>query len=340
MAREISQHSRYRATVALLDDCAALARIARAAERVAASEEPRAEPLAGGRRLRGASRVAFFAGSFNPLTQAHVALVDAARRAARLDTVIWVCAAASVDKEQVERAALVDRLAQMCAFIARRRGDALALLNRGLYADEARMIRSLLAPMAELVILVGFDKIVQIFDPRYYRDRDTTLGELFSLSSILVAPREDDGAEALAALLARPENRLFAGRVSYLDAPPTWAHDSSTEARTLAAQQPPDMQAIARLLPPEGLALALHIGAYQPNEQPDDPYVVRERWLHALATLPTLFTRRMPPLALLIQMTLGDDTMGRDLRAWLEFSGDTSHGSEALSVLLGIEGSG
>lgn len=339
MAREITWQNRFRAAAALLDDCAVLARIGRAAERVTASEEPRAEPLAGGRRLRGASRVAFFAGSFNPLTQAHVALADAARRAASLDVVIWVCATASVDKERVERATLVDRLAQMRAFVARRRGDALVLLNRGLYVDEARMIRSLLAPEADLVILVGFDKIVQIFDSRYYRDRDATLRDLFSLASILVAPRNDDGAEALTTLLAQPENRPFAEHVRNLDAPPTWAHDSSTEARTLAGRQPPDITAISGLLPPEGAALALHTGAYQPSERADDHYAIRECWLRALATLPPALTRRLPPLSQLIQLAVSEDTLGRDLRAWLKLSGETGHadhGSEALSVLLGI----
>ncbi len=238
MADEIAQTSRYRAAAALLDDPAALARLARAAATVTASEEPCVAPLAGARRLRSARRVGLFAGSFNPLTRAHVTLVNAALRAADLDVVIWACAVASVDKERVERAALVDRLAQMRAFVAGRRRDALALLNRGLYVDEARAIRALLMPSADLLMLVGFDKIVQIFDHRYYADRDAALRELFSLASLLVAPRADDGAEALAALLARPENRPFATQVRYLDVPPTYARDSSTEARLLAAHMP------------------------------------------------------------------------------------------------------
>lgn len=339
MTDDVTRNGRYRAVASALDDCASLARLARSAARVVASEESCVVALAGRRRLSTATRVGLFAGSFNPLTQAHVALVNAARRLAGLDVIVWACAAASVDKERVERATLVDRLAQMRAFVATRRYETLVLLNRGLYVDEARMIRSLLAPEADLVILVGFDKIVQIFDSRYYRDRDATLRDLFSLASILVAPRNDDGAEALTTLLAQPENRPFAEHVRNLDAPPTWAHDSSTEARTLAGRQTQDITAISGLLPSEGAALALHTGAYQPSEHADDHYAIRECWLRALATLPPALTRRLPPLSQLIQLAVSEDTLGHDLRAWLKLSGETGHadhGSEALSVLLGI----
>src|SRR5690242_6490719 len=280
MAKDMAQTGRYHAAVALLDDCSRLARLARAAARVSASDKPCVVALAGMRRLRPALRVGVFAGSFNPLTRAHVALANAARRAAGLDAVIWACAAASVDKEQVERAALVDRLAQMRAFVAGRRRETLALLNRGLYVDEARTLRALLAPSAELTLIVGFDKIVQIFDPKYYADRNAALHALFSLAQLLVAPREGEGAEALAALLAQPENHPFARHVRYLDVPAGYAHDSSTEARTLAAETPADIAALSRLLPPAGLALALHTGAYRPTMPTvDNPYTVRARWL-------------------------------------------------------------
>ncbi|HEY7339401.1 MAG TPA: hypothetical protein VH591_00850 [Ktedonobacterales bacterium] len=328
MAEDMTQTSRYHAAVALLDDCSQLARLARAAADVVASDEPRAVALAGGRRLRAATRVGVFAGSFNPLTRAHVALTNAARRAAGLDALVWACAAASVDKEQVERAALVDRLAQMRTFVAGRRGEALALLNRGLYVDEARTLRALLAPSAELTLIVGYDKIVQIFDPRYYADRDAALRALFSLARLLVAPRAGEGADALAALLAQPENRPFAAHVRYLDVPTGYAHDSSTEARALTAATPPNLAALSQLVPPAGLALALHTGAYRPAAPADDDsYTVRARWLDALATLPPATVRMLPPLATLARQTLAHDDQGQRLRAWLAGSHATVRGA-------------
>jgi len=321
MADGVTQTGRYHAAVALLDDCSRLARLARAAAGVSASDKPCVMALAGMRRLRKALRVGVFAGSFNPLTQAHVALANAARRAAGLDALVWACAAASVDKEQVERAALVDRLAQMRAFVAGRRGEALVLLNRGLYVDEARTIRALLAPSAELTLIVGYDKIVQIFDPKYYADRDDALRKLFSLARLLVAPRAGEGPQALAALLAQPENRPFARHVGYFDVPAGYAHDSSTEARALAAETPPDLMALSRLVPPAGLALALSTGAYRPAAPSnDDPYTIRARWLDALATLPPATARMLPPLTTLAQQTLATDDRGKRLRAWLASS--------------------
>lgn len=318
MADDITQQARYRAAAALLDDCAVLARLARTAAEVEASETPRVVALAGKRRLGSAMRVGFFAGSFNPLTRAHVALANAARHAARLDALVWVCAAVSVDKERVERAALADRLAQMRAFVGGRRHDALALLNRGLYVDEARLLRTLIRPSAQLHILVGYDKIVQIFDPRYYDDRDAALHALFSLADILVAPRDGEGADALATLLARPENHSFAGHVRYLDIPAAYATDSSTEARALAAETPPDTAALDRLLPPAGLALTIQTGTYRPATSGDDLYGVRERWLAALATLPQTIARVLPPLTELTHQTAADDAKGHALRTWLD----------------------
>ena len=94
MDERLTQQSRYRAAANFLDDPAGLARLAQRVAGVGASAEPRVATLAGARRLCAARRVGLFAGSFNPLTRAHVALVSAARRAADLDVVIWACAAA------------------------------------------------------------------------------------------------------------------------------------------------------------------------------------------------------------------------------------------------------
>ena len=328
MPREVSNSRRYHAAVAALDNTSLLARLAHAAATVTASAEPCALALSGGRRLRSARRVGVFAGSFNPLTRAHVELVNAALRTARLDATIWTCAAVSVDKEGVERATLVDRLAQMRAFVAGRRRDTLTLLNRGLYVDEARTLRTLLSPDAELTLLVGYDKVVQIFDPKYYDDRDAALRELFALARLLVAPRGDDGTEALAALLATPENRHFAAHVSYLDVPSTWLHDSSTEARALAAETPPNSAALARLLPPAGLALALHTDAYRLDTI---TYDMRARWLDALAALPLAIARRLPPLDTLTRMTLADEARGERVRGWL--AGTRQRGEELLALV-------
>ncbi len=215
--------------------------------------------------FRAAERIGLLAGSYNPLTLAHIAVAEAARRVAQLDLVAWALTAVTVDKERVTRASLPQRIAQLDAYIASTIGkvhyaDALVLLAHGLYVEQAQAIRTLMPPDAELVIIVGYDKIVQIFDPRYYDDREAALQALFAQARLLVAPRDGQGEADLRALLARPENQPYSEYVAYCPLDPVYATDSSTEARQLAAPLTPDAvadsPALRRLLPPEGVALA------------------------------------------------------------------------------------
>jgi hypothetical protein len=114
---------------------------------------------------------------------------------------LWSGAISTIAKEQVERAAWADRLAQLGAiYRASVYQSGVILFNKGLYLDQARALRKMVHPETELVIVVGFDKITQIFDERFYTDRDAALRELFDMARILVAPRDAAGAEELAAL--------------------------------------------------------------------------------------------------------------------------------------------
>jgi nicotinamide-nucleotide adenylyltransferase len=313
-ALDAAWQRRYAATADRLDQTVSMAALQRLVTDVDRGGPPEAVPVAGEARIRRARRAGLFAGSFNPLTLAHIALARAARREARLDLVVWAFAAVTVDKERVTRASLADRLAQMASYVRPRRGDALVVLNRGLYVDEARAIRTLLPSEAELTILVGFDKIVQIFDPRYYDDRDAALDALFAEAHLLVAPRDGAGRDELDELLARPENRRFAGRVGFVPLPAAYARDSSTDARQRAARgsQP---SALADLLPPEGAALACATGAYLAAADPErDPYALRQAWLQALQHEPPRLLRRLPALSVLTALALRDDEDGRALR--------------------------
>ena len=169
-------------------------------------------------------RVGLLPGSFNPPTNAHVALA-AAGRAAGLACVYYVLAERTVDKEQVTGIPLADRLELLS-----RLGEGVASVEKGLYVEIAAAMRETL-PEAELTFLVGHDKIVQVFDPKYYRDRDAALDELFGLAGFLVAPRGEADADELAELLARPENRRFADRVAPLPLDQRHRDASSTRVR-------------------------------------------------------------------------------------------------------------
>jgi nicotinic acid mononucleotide adenylyltransferase len=309
-----------------LEDTRRLVVLARVAEQVAGAATEEARVLGGRPAIKRAARVGVLAGSFNPLTRAHVALAEAARTTAGLDAIAWTCAAVSVDKERVARASLVDRLAQLLAYARQDTRAAVVLVNRGLYVDQGRLLRRLIDPSGDLAIVVGFDKVVQILDPRYYTDRDAALSALFQAARLLVAPRGHDGPESLNALLALPENRAYAGRIAYLADEREYREDSSTEARQLAGDIQEGALAPARLrelLPPEGYALATATGAYALAGS-DDAYRWRTLWLERLAVhlgrlqAPSGGPRRpLPSMGDLVAAAQRADTGGAALREWL-----------------------
>ena len=158
--------------------------------------------------------VIVFTGSFNPPTLAHLALLKQARIYARAHMPMQLYAAFSkqtVDKEHVERPLMLDRIELLQTVLHQRLPDVTILLfNRGLYLEQAQALRSSFPQVQRIFFLMGFDKIIQIFDPRYYEDRDAALGMLFQQAQLLVAPRGASGSDALTELLQRPENVRFA----------------------------------------------------------------------------------------------------------------------------------
>ena len=136
-------------------------------------------------------RVGILCGSFNPLTLAHTELAEYARETFALDTVFFTLAKVTVDKEQVTGMSLEDRLLLLSLFAERHDKLGVALVNRGLYFEQAQAFRTLFGEEVALYFLVGMDKLLQIFDPRYYQDRDAALRQLFTISSLIVANRGD-----------------------------------------------------------------------------------------------------------------------------------------------------
>ena len=213
--------------------------------RALAALDPDATPTASqlcGPPLATVRRLVALPGSFNPPHRAHDALLEAARTAWDADGAACVLSARTVDKEQVSGLWLEDRLWLLCALGGAE--TAVVATNRGLYVEQAAALRALCPSLAALAFVTGYDKIVQIFDPRYYVDREAALDELFAQAEFLVAPRGAATARDLAVLLARPENARFAGRVTALPLSPALAEVSSTRARERGAlEDVPDLAA-------------------------------------------------------------------------------------------------
>ena len=220
--------------------------------------------LAADRLPDGCRYVGVLPGSFNPPTNAHWALADSALASAGLDAVLFLLSVRTVDKERVTGLRLEDRLIALGRLIGDRPNLAAVVTNRGLYVDQAAALRStLLLPPAEIIFLVGFDKIVQIFDPKYYQDRDTALRRLFAEARILVAPRQGQTERDLATLLDRPENRPFAAWVDPLSLPPGAIDPdlSATDVReAIAAGRP------LSGVPPAVAEFLREAGAFAPDQ--------------------------------------------------------------------------
>jgi nicotinic acid mononucleotide adenylyltransferase len=187
--------------------------------------------------------VIVFPGSFNPPTNAHLALMSQARQYARSHLLspgekgqpIRLYAAMSkhiVDKENVQKPTQLDRIMLLESVLRHHlRHTGIMLLNRGLYMEQAQGIRACFLEVTRLYFLIGFDKIVQILDPHYYKDRDAALRELFALAELLVAPRGDAGENQLNALLHTPENEQFSAHIHPLPFSAAYRDFSSTRIR-------------------------------------------------------------------------------------------------------------
>jgi nicotinamide-nucleotide adenylyltransferase len=229
--------------------------------RVGGAREPRAELIVGGDGA-GVARLGLLPGSYNPPTAAHTTLAAAGLASGAVQGVLFTLSTHTVNKEVIRGAALEDRLLvlELCRDDDPRLG--VLLVNRGLYVEQAELVRATFPHVRELVFTVGFDKIVQILDPRYYADRDAALERLFSLATFLVAPRGSAGESDLAALLARPENARFAAAVRPLALPPSLREVASSRVRASV----PAGHLPAEDLPPAVRVFVEETGAYDESD--------------------------------------------------------------------------
>jgi len=324
----LAWQQRYDATRAALDSPVRLGGYMSAIATLEAESEPagaivHAPKWMTARWRKSRQRVLLIPGSFNPLTWAHIGLALNAWLTANpiggerpVAHYVWSGAISTVAKEQVERATWADRLAQLVTLSRSSvHPSGVALFNKGLYLEQARALRRMVLPETELIIVVGFDKIVQIFDERYYDDRDAALHELFGLARILVAPRDSAGTEEMRALLDQPENRPFADHVQCMET--GQAQLSSSQVRVIAASSTAP-EALWTLAPPESCALIRVTGAYTPS-QPGAPdlYALRQQWLQLFSSPPIYTLRALPPISELVRRTAAQDADGSAIQAAL-----------------------
>jgi cytidyltransferase-like protein len=197
------------------------------------------------RDLRPAS-VGLLAGSFDPITVGHVAMAEAA--AARVDLVVLTYSVRTLPKEPGVAGPLLsedERIRTVAGVSAGRPGMALGLTSHGLLVEQAAAAASRF-PGAALLVVMGSDKLAQLFDPRWYPDRDAAVADLLEVAEVRYAVRSGDD---VAGPLAKAERVGFAGRIRPLDVDPAVAAVSSRLVRQLAREG----RGVSTLVPPEAL---------------------------------------------------------------------------------------
>lgn len=258
-------------------------------------------------------RVGILCGSFNPLTLAHTELAAQARTAFQLDWVFFTVAKVTVDKEQVTGLGLDDRLLLLTLYAQRHDNTGVALVNRGLYFEQAQAFRSLIGAGAELSFIVGMDKLVQILDPRYYQDRDAALRQLFALASLIVANRGGMNREEFTRLLDQPENRPYHASIHFLPLAATVTDLSATAIRNALARG----ETVREQVPVETAVFVAETRAYSPplrcGDEMLDAYAVRLALLEALATI-RAWAEQNVDFRQLLHLALSPGEQGRTLR--------------------------
>lgn len=272
--------------------------------------------------------VALLPGSFNPPTAAHLLLAERARHEG-FDGVFLVLARRTIGKEPAGLV-LEDRLLALRTLNGGR-GLGVAACSAGLYADQAEAAARLF-PGADIALLTGSDKVIQVFDERWYDDRAASLDRLFATARLLVAPRAKDG-ERVREILARPGNRRWADRVDVLALHPAVSDLSSTRARGI-------LQAGADTcgLVPEAVAAVLaEIGAFAPprivGDEEVEPYRVRAALLDALWGVRE-WAERSADFRALWEVALGASEEGCRIREALR---DGAAGREVLEQVQAAE---
>jgi nicotinamide-nucleotide adenylyltransferase len=210
-----------------------MATIESALERMRAAEAPAMEPVTGWPRASPRS-VALLSGSFDPVTVGHVALAEASL--ATSDVAVFVYSVRTLPKDGTSagHAPLLperDRVRALVRVCERDGRFAAAVCSRGLLTEQVEAASGAF-PNAALSVIVGSDKLIQLFDPRWYADRDAAVSALLSRARVRYGVRAGD-EEAVRALLAGTDARPWLDRLEPLDVPPDVAAVSSSRVREL-----------------------------------------------------------------------------------------------------------
>ena len=179
----------------------------------------------------GGRRLGIFSGSFNPLTVAHIRMIEAAQKKYDLDEILLILARANVDKS-VFGLSLADRLLMLKAYTANREDFSVAACSHGKFIEKIEALKPAYPYGTHFSFIIGYDTFIRLFDPKYYTDLHAALEALFDQCRFIVANRQDYDADAVRQVTEVPDYRRYAGGIDLIELPGFYAEISSTDIRS------------------------------------------------------------------------------------------------------------
>jgi nicotinate-nucleotide adenylyltransferase len=219
--------------------------------RTRASSEPVIEFLR--RTDEDGRRVGVFASSFNPITSAHIEMMQRAVREFELREMLALAGAANADKTSYQ-CALEDRLAMLWTALKDYRVVSIGLSSHAYFVDVIQALERSYPAGTEFYLVVGFDTFERVLDRedvytrryhQHFADRTEALRFLLERARLVVAGRAGSTQRDVFALIAEEPHEL-AANILYLDLPSEVAARSATEVRNRVSSG----DSIAGLVPP------------------------------------------------------------------------------------------
>lgn len=202
------------------------------------------------RNFQQTKKLGIFSGSFNPLTLAHIKMVEDTVAKYQLDELLLLLAKANVDKS-VFGLPLAARLLTLRKYAENRPQISVGASSHGRYIDKVTALRTMFSPDTAFNFIVGYDTLVRIFDAKYYTDFHAELQALFASARFIVANRAEADIKTMETFMAQPEICRYSPYISCILLPDVYAYMSSTEARALLERG----ETVEHLVPPSILKM-------------------------------------------------------------------------------------
>lgn len=183
-------------------------------------------------------RLGIFSGSFNPLTVAHVKMIEESQAQFGLEEILLCLAKSNVDKG-VFGFSLADRLLMLKRYATQRDDFSVAACSHGRFVDKLKAIKTTYPPQTSCLFITGFDTLIRLFDHKYYTDMHAELKSLFAQCRFVTANRKEYDADTIRQFLSQPELRRYACNIEIIELPDDYAEISSTAIRAHLQRRAP-----------------------------------------------------------------------------------------------------